>query len=610
MLAATLAALSTQGPISLSSATLRHLPLVREAISELGIDRVIGEVLPPDPRMKVTDADCVALMILNVLHGRVALYHMADWLSGTDAEVLLGPDCPAASFTDTRLAETLDRIFVAGTDDVLSAVVRGYLLSDRCPRAYNVHQDTTSVKLYGAFNDAGELLPPPVETDGKPPDPQLVPPVPKHGYSKDHRPDLLQLVYGLSVQGAVGIPLCMSVLDGNTSDPAANRFHIDRLAGLLPPQDEVTLVADCKLCDPNTLGYVLDAAFHFVTLVPRSYDVRDALVEQVRASGEALPVLAEGPRRRKTDPERLYRGRSFRASFPIHDPDTDTTEERELRFLVVASPGLEDREEGVIQARIQDDKARIEAIARKLENKHFSCRDDALRAILPLQREHRFHDVEVTVESKEIKEKRSRRGRPPKGEQAPTSLVWVVASVGIHLDEDAVERARFHARHFVLITDHTDEEAWSDARILTTYREQHIIEGHTGFRWIKGPAAVAPVFLKTPSRVAALGLVLILALMVRNYLEWAVRTALAKTDETLPNLNGQPTRKPSTENVFYYFRDVRIVRLGLADDIRHRELEGLRPEARRVLELMGWSAAIFTASRRKSWGGGCGKAGM
>lgn len=123
MLTDTLAALSTQGPISLSPATLQHLPLVREAISELGIDRVLDEVLPPDPRMKVTDADCVALMILNVLHGRVALYHMADWLSGTDAAVLLGPDCPAASFTDTRLAETLDRIFEAGTDDVLSAVV-------------------------------------------------------------------------------------------------------------------------------------------------------------------------------------------------------------------------------------------------------------------------------------------------------------------------------------------------------------------------------------------------------------------------------------------------------------------------------------------------------
>lgn len=466
------------------------------------------------------------------------------------------------------------------------------------------------MKLYGAFDDAGEPVPPPQEPADQAKDPQLDPPVPRHGYSKDHRPDLLQLVYGLSVQGAIGIPLCMSVLDGNTSDPAANRFHIDRLAGLLPPTDEVTLVADCKLCDPSTLGYVLDAAFHFVTLVPRSYAVRDELVERVRVSGETLPVLAEGQRRRKSDPERLYRGRSYHASFPIHDPDTDTTQDTELRFLVVASPGLEEREEGVIQARITEEKTRIDTTARKLEKRHFSCRDDALAAIAPLQASYRFHKVEVTVESKEIEEKRAKRGRPPKGEKPPTSLVWVVGSVVVRLDEDAVERARFHTRHFVLITDHKDEQAWSDARILTTYCEQHIIEGHTGFRWIKGPAAVAPVFLKTPSRVAALGLVLILALMVRNYLEWAVRTALAKTEETLPNLNGQPTKKPSTENVFYYFRDVRVVRVGLADDIKHRELEGLRPEARRVLELLGWSVAIFTTARRKLGESGRGKAGM
>jgi hypothetical protein len=36
-------------------------------------------------------------------------------------------------------------------------------------------------------------------------------------------------------------------------------------------------------------------------------------------------------------------------------------------------------------------------------------------------------------------------------------------------------------------------------------------------RWLKGPAAVAPVFLETPTRRRALGLVLVLALMVRNF---------------------------------------------------------------------------------------------
>lgn len=95
----------------------------------------------------------------------------------------------------------------------------------------------------------------------------------------------------------------------------------------------------------------------------------------------------------------------------------------------------------VIQARIAEEKTRIDTTARKLEKRRCSCRDDALAAIAPLQAGYRFHKFEVTVESKEIAEKRARRGRPPKGEKPPTSLVWVVGSAVVRLDEDAVERA-------------------------------------------------------------------------------------------------------------------------------------------------------------------------
>lgn len=598
-------ALSAEGQISLSSAVLRHLPVVRQAIDDLGLLPVLDALLPPDPRMKVSDADCVLLMILNVLHGRVALYHMSEWLVGTDAEVLFGQDVSVDSFTDTRLGEALDRIFQVGTDEILSAAVKGYLASDRSPSSYTVHQDTTSVSLYGAYSDGSDEAEPQV-ADGVG---RASPPVPKRGFSKDHRPDLLQLVYGLSVQGAVGVPLCFSVLDGNTSDQAANRFHIDQLAAVLPPKDEVTLVADCKLCDPDTLGRVLDAAFHFVTLVPRSYSVREDLVERVRLAGEELPVLAPAHQRRKSDPERAYRGRSFVAPFTILDPESGEEVAQDLRFLVVASPGLEAREEGAIKARIDKDRLSIEKTLRQIETQDFSCQDDAERAAKPLRERSSFHIVEVAITPQQIEVKRARRGRPRKGDSPPTETVWKVTA-SVVLDDVAVERARFHSRHFVLITDHTDAEVWSDARVLTTYRDQHIIEGHRGFRWLKGPAAVAPAFLKKPERIAALGLVFILALLIRNYLEWAVRTAMAAEQLALPNYNRQATRRPTAENVFHYFRDVRVIRIRVDGETRARQLEGMRPEGREVLRLLGWPEAIFTRVRPKSQVGGRGKAGM
>jgi hypothetical protein len=47
-------------------------------------------------------------------------------------------------------------------------------------------------------------------------------------------------------------------------------------------------------------------------------------------------------------------------------------------------------------------------------------------------------------------------------------------------------------------------------------------------RWLKGPAAVAPVFLETPTRRRALGLVLGLARMVRNFAQYHLRAAMKK----------------------------------------------------------------------------------
>lgn len=595
MLSDQLKKLSSQGELTLSPAAVRHLPVIRQAIAELGIDRVLDRQLPADPRMKATDTDCVVLMILNVLCGRVALYRMADWLSGTDPAVVVGDGCCADWFTDTRLAETLDRLYDAGTDDVLSAVVLDYLNSDAGPSAYAVHQDTTTVKLHGAYVG-------PSEDDA---------PVPRHGHSKDHRPDLLQLVYGLSLQGAVGVPVCMSVLDGNTSDQAANRLHIDRLAGLLPAKDEVTLVADGKLCDGKTLGRVRDAAFHFVTLVPRSYGIRDDLVERVREVGEDLPELGRAHQRRKSDPVRHYRGRSFTEPFELVDPESGVAELHDLRFLVVESPALAAREQGALKARLAKERKRIEDRMKRLSKQTFSCQDDAQGAAERAVGAPSYHAAEVRIHDEVVTVKRPGRGRPRKGESQPTKTIWRVSLTSLEVDQECVDRAGFHGRHFLLVTDHLDTDAWPDERVLSTYREQHMVEGHTGFRWLKGPAAVAPAFLKTPSRIAALGLVFILALMVRNYLEWAIRAALAKTEQTLPNMNGQATQRPSAENAFYYFRDASLIIATVGGHVANRELHGLRPEAEQVLELLGWSPDIFTKARlRKRKTRSAGKAGM
>lgn len=573
--------------LELRPVVLRHLPLLREAIDRLGIRDVVDELLPPDRRSEVSDGDCVTLMIANILHGRVALYNMGDWLSTTDAGVLLWEGCPTGAFGDDRLGKCLDRLWNLGTDNVVTAVASRYLHSDEAPGEYIVLNDTTTLSLEGAYVLED------YDKEGAP--------VPKHGHSKDLRPDLKQLVYGLSLHGAAGLPLVGSMLDGNTSDHSANRLHIEKLAALLPPEDEVTLVADCKFVDAETLGKAWRTGFHYVSLLPRTFTLREELVERVRAGTLELAEVDRSPGRTQSDPERVYRAGSVTEPFPVRDPVDGALEYVQHRFLVVESSQLALAHEAGVPGDLARDEKAVRDAFRVASRTAFGCADDARKAMAKATAKARLHTVEAQVVQVEETLKRARRGRPRAGEEAPTHTVWRIELVALTVEEAAVERARFHARHFVLLTDHVDHKKWADGRIFETYRAQHAIEGHTGFRWLKGPAAVAPVFLKLPHRVAALGVVFLLALMVRNWIQARIRAQLGATGTKLPNMNDQATSKPTTECAFRLFQHVAAVLICNDDTVLERRVHGFTELTDRVLHLLGFEPEIFWIPRRKSW---------
>ena len=117
------------------------------------------------------------------------------------------------------------------------------------------------------------------------------------------------------------------------------------------------------------------------------------------------------------------------------------------------------------------------------------------KAVWKFTKEPRLHRLTIECGAVVITLPRKRKGRPKKGEPAPTKTVWRLRTKSIEIDDDAVERARTRARFFVLITDHLDPERWPDTRVLTEYRHQHMVEGHTGYaepgEMLSAPSAAA-----------------------------------------------------------------------------------------------------------------------
>jgi hypothetical protein len=133
-----------------------------------------------------------------------------------------------------------------------------------------LHTDTTSIRFTGAYPDADG------HGRGGKPTPAIV-----RGHSKDHRPDLKQLVWSSTVSADGAVPICHRVADGNTNDdelhtrlviapPAGGGPGVGRGVRLAAQPPDRTRLAAC--CPP------------------------------VRRAGSSTRNRADGPGRRVGDP--------------------------------------------------------------------------------------------------------------------------------------------------------------------------------------------------------------------------------------------------------------------------------------------------------------------
>lgn len=145
----------------------------------------------------------------------------------------------------------------------------------------------------------------------------------------------------------------------------------------------------------------------------------------------------------------------------------------------------------------------------------------------------------------------------------------------------------------MLLTD-WDKQEWDDQRVLAECRYQSLIEGHTGFRWLKGPAAVAPMFLYNPKRIRALGFVFLVALMVRNFIQFTLRARMKDRGRGVTHpFRKKPDDNLTTEMALVWFEPILSTFVRLPGASWRRTPVQFKDEALDILDLPGLSAAIY-----------------
>jgi transposase len=240
--------LSLPEGIHLESLEVGAAPLIRHFLQRLNLPVLFAQHLPRLPgRQPELDTPTVLCVLLsNLLLARQPLYAIAGWVARRVPEHLGLLAGQAEQFNDDRIGRALDHLRRADRASLLTALVVHAVRTFAIDLS-ELHQDTTSVTFSGDYNDQ-----PAAEQTDRPPRVTF-------GYNKDHRPDLKQLLYNITISADGAVPVHCKIYDGNTTD---DQVHIDTWSFLrkIIGHSDFLYVADSKLCTRDNMGFIAGTA--------------------------------------------------------------------------------------------------------------------------------------------------------------------------------------------------------------------------------------------------------------------------------------------------------------------------------------------------------------
>jgi transposase len=489
---------------------LGALPVLADYCHKLDLAGIIDRACPVRDLGYLTHGQVIEALVANRLTSPTPLVRVTDWARGHAVEEVFGID--PALLNDDRIGRALDAI--APELDHIVGSMGAQAISVFGVDTSRLHWDMTSISLYGAYDQ---------------PDPDH--PAPRFGHPKDRRPDLKQIQTGLAVTGDGGVPVFHRAYDGGAGEVAQVVGAMTALQNMARPR-EFLLVGDSKLVSYTNVSAMIGSGVGFIAPAAKAYTPAATLAALDPDSATEVDYVAE----RDTATPVADRGR-WRV---LEDTLTLTGKRKRdpvltLRRVFVHSTA---RARAAASARAKKlNRARddLDRLVRGLGSRHYPTKQAVTERITAIARARRvvaYLRTEVSTD-------------PDTGR--PTLRWW--------FDQAAIDAEAATDGWYALLTN-LDAAQLDAAGVLIRYKGQEVVERR--YSAFKGPLAVAPMFLKTNRRIAALITVICLALLIFCLIERAVRAAIAPEVRMAGLVPGQKA-KPTGRLVLQALAGLRLV---------------------------------------------------
>ena len=439
----------------------------------LGIDRLLEAHVPGDGRLRVSPAAALGVVVRNLVMRHAPVYALGEWAGRYDPSAvgLAGDDL--AALNDDRIGRMLARLFDADRASLLTRLVLDTVESFELDLS-RLHNDSTSIKLCGAYDTADG------QTRGGKPTPAV-----KHGFSKDHRPDLKQLVWMLTVTADGAVPIAFRVADGNTADVTT---HIDTWDALVALTGEVGFlyVADAKLATFDNCRHIHTRGGRFLSVLPAARREDRIFRDWVVDNRPDWVEIARRPTRDAELPEDII------CAYEDHLPSADGHRIVWIHSSAKARRDATRRHQAITKAiaaidalnlRLSSPRCRIKtAVGAEAEAREVIAEVNATRWV-------NLHVEADTVESF----RQAKRGRPGPN-TAYKKITTTTLRIRFAVDEAQVAHDAASDGMWPLIT---NDRQMAPAELLGAYKWQPNLEKRHA--QLKGTQLVAPMWLRDPA---------------------------------------------------------------------------------------------------------------
>jgi len=530
-------------------------PVIQFFIEKLNVHAIINSYFPADLRTALSFEKTVCALVHNILGASGPMYEIADWSRCLD-ETCIGLDQGESQhICDDRIGRALEKFYNGRHKDFFFQLALRAIKIFRLDCS-SIHQDTTSITFSGKYDNwtAMELA--------------------TYGHNKDHRPDLKQLVLGVTITRDGAVPLCHKVYSGNQSDDTLHVSNFLRVRKLLQMNDFI-YVADSKLATLSNLNTIQSYGGRFISVMPRTWAEDDEFrkrVEDGKISWRTLWVRKDGDDESRYD---LAQGDYVAKGF---------------KTLWIRSTSKQGQDAQSRQERVQKAINALNSLSIKLNKRNFKQAASIKAKVQEILKANRCDGLIVYDLTFQRKYQKifAQPGRPRAGKKA--KIEWEnIFALAFSVNEDKLAREALCDGVFPLITNVLDK---GPREILELYKYQPFLEKRHS--QIKTWQRITPALLKKDIRVIAYVHMHVLALTISALIERTIRLAMKKDGiESLPLYpEGHSCPAPTFYDLERLFRNVEKYEVHKGEEVIlfPAELTSLQKQ---VLGLLGVPVSAY-----------------